>query len=93
MRVLIRGKYLARFVQVCADFGMSPAINQSIPVWFGPDDLDSLNEYIMPDHAPMTSWIAIKHPEWLHEIWQQGSGVMVTDAQDTFCQLQGSHNA
>jgi hypothetical protein len=33
------------------------------------------------------TWLAMKHPEWLHEIWQQGPPVIVDDSEETFLKM------
>jgi hypothetical protein len=85
---MVRGAYMNKFQAACAEFGVNLLPNQSMNVWFGANDQDSLNEYIMPDSAPLATWLAMKHPEWLHEIWQQGPPVITDDSQQTFQPLQ-----
>ena len=91
MRVLVRGAHLGKFQAACAEFGYQAQANQSMNVWFGADDLDSLNEYIMPDHSAVATWIVMSHPEWLHEIWSQGPAIIVDDSQETFLKMN-SHD-
>ena len=56
-------------------------------VWFGANDLDALYEFVMPDDTPLATWLAMKHPEWLHEIWQQGPPMIVDDSEETFLKM------
>lgn len=87
MRLLVRGAHTGQFRAASHEFGMDLQPNQTMNVWFGPDDLDSLNEYVVPDHCPFATWVAMKHPAWLHEVWQQGPAVIVDDSEDTFLAL------
>jgi hypothetical protein len=79
---------MGKFTAACHEFGLTMEPNQSLNVWFGANDLDALYEFVMPDSAPIATWLAMKHPEWLHEIWQQGPPVIIDDSEETFQRLQ-----
>lgn len=83
---------MGQFRAASREFGLDLQPNQSMNVWFGPEDLDSLNEYVLPDHSPFVTWVAVKHPTWLHEIWLQGRPVIVDDSEETFLALQRRNN-
>jgi hypothetical protein len=72
---MVRGAHQQQFQAACAEFGYTAQANQTMRVWFAAQDPDTLNEYIMPDHGAMATWIVMGHPEWLHEIWQQDNSV------------------
>ena len=91
MRVMVRGAHMGKFTAACHEFGLTMEPNQRMNVWFGANDLDALYEFVMPDSAPIATWLAMKHPEWLHEIWSQGPPVIIDDSQETFQQLQADH--
>ena len=91
MRLLVRGAHVGRYTQACAQFGFTPVVNQSMLVWFGPDDPDTLNEYVIPDQTPFVTWVAMKHPEWIHEIWSQGP-LTVLGAPDDFLQIRAPND-
>ena len=74
---MVRGAHLPQFETACAQFGYTAQANQRMDVWFGANDQDALYEFVMSDSAPIATWLAMKHPEWLHEIWQQGPPVIV----------------
>ena len=87
MRILVRGAHMGKFQAACAEFGVNLQANQSMNVWFGANDLDALYEFVMPNHAPLATWLAMKHPEWLHEIWSQGPPVIIDDSEETFLKM------
>jgi len=88
MRIMVRGAHMGKFNAACAEFGVNLQANQSMNVWFGANDLDALYEFVMPDDAPIATWLAMKHPEWLHEIWSQGPPVIIDDSEKTVQPLQ-----
>jgi hypothetical protein len=88
MRIMVRGAHLPQFESACAEFGYQVQANQTMSVWFGAGDQDTLSEYVMPDDLALATWIVMRHPEWLHEIWQQGNPVIIDDSQETFQRLQ-----
>ena len=91
MRIMVRGAHMGKFTAACLEFGLTMQPNQSMNVWFGANDLDALYEFVMPDSAPIATWLAMKHPEWLHEIWSQGPPVIVDDSEETLERLQATN--
>jgi hypothetical protein len=91
MRILVRGKHQGHLRAASHEFGLALQANQTMNVWFGPDDLDTLSEYMVPDNCPFVTWVMIKHPTWLHEIWNQGTPVVIDDSQAAVLRLQEQH--
>jgi len=91
MRLLVRGTHQGQLRAASHEFGLDLTPNQTMNVWFGPDDLDTLCEYMVPDDCAFATWVAMRHPTWLHEVWSQGSPVIVDDSEKTFQRLQAGH--
>jgi hypothetical protein len=71
MRILVRGQHQAQLRRASQEFGLDLVPNQTMTVWFGPNDPDTLSEYMVPDSCAFVTWVALKHPDWLREIWRQ----------------------
>jgi len=87
MRVVLLGKNEAEWLAMCDQFGMTVTANAVHEVTAIPGIKTRMSEYMIDDHCALATWVSLKRPEWLTEIWRQTPSFLHTDHDETFLKM------
>ena len=90
MQVMIKFSDGVDFERLCVDYlGQRAEFVQDFTMATAPGIGDRMCIYRIPDESTLSTWIRIKHPEWIDRVWtEQNRSAQVVDPNETFLQLQ-----
>jgi len=90
LQVMIKFKDGVDFERLCMDYlGQRAEFVQDFMMATAPGTGDRMCIYRIPDESTLSTWIRIKHPDWIDYSWtNKNKSAQVLDPDETFLQLQ-----
>jgi hypothetical protein len=94
LQVMIKFKDGVDFERLCLHYlGQRAEFVQDFTMATAPGIGDRMCIYRIPDDSTLSTWIRIKHPEWIDYVWaDQNKSAQHLDPDETFTALE-AHNA